>query len=143
MFLLSWYLCIMTESTFLLFLNLVDWYVNDIFLLQHDVLILEIFIMLFSFSDNVSYTDHWYTLFSLRFSHVISDYDFSVFIVVFQSVFHITVLLIIFFHFVMHIFRILMNSTDFIFSFCDILYIHCYDMLFNMIIYMSLNFYFS
>ena len=130
----------MIENTSSLFSDSVDWCVSDIFFFQHDVLILEIFIMFFSFSNNVSCTDHWYTSFSLRFSHVFNDYDFSVLIVIFQLIFHITVLLIIFSHSVMHIFKVFVSSADFIFSFCDVSHIHCHDTLFNVIIHMSLSF---
>ena len=136
-------LCIMIESTSSSFLNLVDWYVNDIFLLSHDVLISGIFIMLFSFLNSVFCINHQYTFSSLKFSHVFSDYDFFILIVVFQLIFHIMIFLIIFSHSVMHIFRILMSNIDFIFLFCDIFHTHHYDMLFNVIIHMSSSFCFS
>ena len=138
MFLLFWYLCIMIENTFLLFLNLVSWYVNNIFLLQHDILILVIFIMFFVFLDSVFCIDHWCISFNWKFSCVFCDYDFLVFIIVFWLIFYIMTFLIIFFHFVVHIFRILVSNTDFISLFCNVLHICCCDMLFSVIICMSL-----
>ena len=53
------------------------------------------------------------------------------------------ILLITFSYSVMCIFRILINNTDFVSSFCDVLHTHCHDMLFSVIIHMSLNFHFS
>ena len=130
----------MIENTFLLFLNLVNQYVNDIFLLSHDVLILEVFIMLLIFSDSVFCIDYQYILFNLRFFHVFCNYDFLVLIVIFQLILHIMILSITFSCFVMYVFKILVNNTDFVSSFYDILCTHYYDMLFSMIIHMLLSF---
>ncbi len=46
-------------------------------------------------------------------------------------------ILIIFLCLVMQTFRVFLSSTDFVFSFADVLHICCCDMLFNVIIHMS------
>ena len=133
----------MTENTSSSFLNLVDWYVNDIFFLSHDILILEIFIMFLVFLNSVFYIDYQCIFFNWEFFHVFCDYDFLVLTVIFWLILHIMISLITFLHFVMYIFRIFVNSVDFISSFYDVFCTCCYDMLFSMIIHMSLYFCFS
>ena len=136
MFLLFWCLYIVTKNTFLLFWNLVNWYINDIFLLSHDVLILEIFIMLFIFLNNVFCIDHQCIFFSWKICCIFYNYNFFLLTIVFLLIFCTVIFLIIFFYFVMHIFRIFMNNTDFVSSFYDVFHICCYDILFSVIIHM-------
>ena len=50
------------------------------------------------------------------------------------------IFLISFLHFVIYIFKILVSNTDFFFSCVDVLCICHYDMLFNVIIHMSLTY---
>ena len=97
----------------------------------------------FFFLNSVFCTDCWYIFFNWEFSHVFYDCDFLVFIIIFQLIFCIVIFLIISFHLVTYILKILVNNIDFVSLFCDVFHICCHDILFNMIICMSLNFLFS
>ena len=55
---------------------------------------------------------------------------------------YIMIFLINFLHFMIYIFIIFLNNIDFFFSCVDVLHIYYYNMLFNVIIHMSLSFYF-
>ena len=142
MFLLFLCLCIVIKNTFLLFLNLVDWYVNDIFLLSHDILVFMTFIMLLFFLNN-AFCITCLCIFFKWFSYILCNYDFLLLIIIFLLIFYIIILLITFSYSVRHNFMIHMNNINFVSSFDDVFDICYYNILFNVIIHMLSDYLFS